>query len=78
VRRLLAEICALFGKSLSLVLLLWFFLAIGGRISALPLLELFSSFVVDYLGKRRFTLPLLGLGKDSILLLFHCLVTRVI
>jgi hypothetical protein len=39
---LLAKICALFRQSLSLVLLLWFLYAIGGRSSALPLLELFS------------------------------------
>jgi hypothetical protein len=36
------------------------------------------AFVVDYLGKRRFILFLLGLGKESILLLLHCLVTSVI
>jgi uncharacterized membrane protein len=38
VRSILAKICTLFGKSLSLVFLLWFLLTIGGISSASLLL----------------------------------------
>jgi hypothetical protein len=38
----------------------------------------FLALLVDYLGKLKFILFLLGLGKESILLFFHFLVTSVI
>jgi hypothetical protein len=43
----------------------------------LPLLELVSCMWI-YLGKKRFVLSLLGLSKDFILLMLHCLVTSLI